>query len=290
MYGYVVPFKEKLAVNDFVLYRAFYCGLCKSTGRQFGQFPRFTTNYDMTFFSVFLHDCLTQEVVFNKEGCVCNPFKKKAIVAGNELLDKVAAVNIILSYYKAVDGVRDGEGAKMRIARRALKKPFKKAKDICPEIEEIVRRRYEQLFKMEKEGANGIDRVSDCFASLLRDVAAEVLGDKKDGFKLGVAYNVGKLVYLLDALDDVDEDFKKKRYNPLLAEFGGYKNRVQFIEDNRDELSFILNSACNRAISDFNNIAFTQSLNLMRNVLYFGLREKIKELLASKKKLPKPKI
>lgn len=277
-------------MNNFVLYRAFYCGLCKSTGRQFGQLPRFTTNYDMTFLSVLMHDCLSQDVVFKEEVCVCNPFKKKAVIGSNALLDKLAAVNILLSYYKAVDGVNDREGLSMRMVRRALKKPFKKAKEQCPQAETIIRTRYEALNALEKENAHGIDRVSDCFASLLRDVAADLLGENADAFKLGLCYNVGKLVYLMDALDDIDEDYKKKRYNPLLAEFGNYRGRQQFIEDNRDDLSFILNSACNRAIADFNNIRFTQSRDLMLNVLYYGIREKIKELLASKKKLPKPKI
>lgn len=290
MYGYVVPFKEKLDMPNFVLYRAFYCGLCKSTGKQFGQLPRFTTNYDMTFLSVFLHDCLSSDVELKEEVCVCNPFKKKPVVKNSELLDTIAAVNIIMSYYKAVDGIADGEGFKMRAVKRMLKKPFLKAKKRCGEVEEIVRTRYEALTQLEKANAAGIDRVADCFASLLRDTAKAVLKDKATEYMLGVCYNIGKLVYIMDALDDVDEDFKKKRYNPLLAGETRYENRRQFIEDNYDDLSFMLNSACNRAIADFNNITFTQSRALLTNVMYYGIREKIKELLESKKKLPKPKI
>lgn len=289
MYGYVVPFKEKLAMQNFVLYRAFYCGLCKSTGRLFGQLPRLTTNYDMTFLGVFLHDCKSFDVTLAEEGCVLNPFKKKPI-AKSKLVDEIAAVNIILSYYKAVDGVIDGEGGKMRIIKSALKKPFTKAKKMCPEIERITREKYEALQKAESEGGRGIDAMADYFASMLRDIMAQLLKEDADEYKKGVAYNIGKLVYLMDALDDVDEDFKKKRYNPLISEFGGYKNREQFIKDNYDDLSFMLNSSCNRAIADFNNIAFTQSYDLMQNILYNGIREKIKELLGSKKKLPKPKI
>lgn len=289
MYGYVVPFKEKLLLSDFVLYRSFYCGMCKSTGRQFGQFPRFTTNYDMTFFQVFLHDCLTHDVGIEPQGCVCNPFKKKPIAFG-ALVDKISAVNVILAYYKAEDGVRDKEGAKMRIVRSALKKPFKKAARICPEVAETVKKGYDRLFEMERSGTHGIDRVADCFASLLRDVADIILGESSDEYKRGVSYNIGKLVYLMDALDDIDEDSRKKRYNPLLVEFGDYTSREKFIADHYEDLSFMLNSTCNRAIENFNSIKFSQSLSLMRNILYHGLREKIKELLASKKKLGKPKI
>ena len=62
------------------------------------------------------------------------------------------------------------------------------------------------------------------------------------------------------------------------------------METKLNELSYVLKSAAKRAIDDFNNIVFTQSRNLMSNILYHGIREKIKELLYSKKKLPKPKI
>ena len=290
MYGYIVPDKSVLKIQDFVLYRAFYCGLCESIGRQFGQFPRYTTSYDFTFFSVFLHDCLSADVTITEEKCVGNPFRKKAVVKNSELLDTIAAVNIILSYYKAVDGVRDGEGSKMRIARRMLEKPFMRAKKRCPEIEEIARTRYEKLYALEQAGETGIDRLADCFASMLKDIAKILLKEKSDGFKEGVMYNVGKFVYLTDALDDVEEDFKKKRYNPLLKEFGNFTTREKFIADNYDDLCFMLTSTLNRAIADFNNIGFTQSYDLMRNILYDGMRAKIKELLSSKKKLPKPKI
>ena len=150
--------------------------------------------------------------------------------------------------------------------------------------------RYEKLYALEQAGETGIDRLADCFASMLKDIAKILLKEKSDGFKEGVMYNVGKFVYLTDALDDVEEDFKKKRYNPLLKEFGNFTSREKFIADNYDDLCFMLTSTLNRAIADFNNIGFTQSYDLMRNILYDGMRAKIKELLSSKKKLPKPKI
>ena len=74
MFGYVVPVKDELSQADFGLYRAFYCGICKSIGKQFGQLPRFTTSYDMVFLSVLLHDHTKQEVTFANQGCISNRF------------------------------------------------------------------------------------------------------------------------------------------------------------------------------------------------------------------------
>ena len=109
MYGYVTPIKEQMNTADFMLYRAYYCGICKATGKMFGLLPRFTTNYDIVFLSLLLHDFTVTDVKFESKGCVCNPFKKKTTVCRNELLDKIVNTNIIMSYYKTRDGVLDGE-------------------------------------------------------------------------------------------------------------------------------------------------------------------------------------
>lgn len=55
----------------------------------------------------------------------------------------------------------------------------------------------------------------------------------------GVVYNVAKFIYLADALDDIDEDYKAKRYNVFLANLP-YEGRERFIKDNYERLSFIL--------------------------------------------------
>ena len=85
MYGYVLPDKPNMFVKDYSLYKAFYCGLCKSTGKMCGQLMRFTTNYDMTFLNVLYHAILDKEVKFSEETCILNPIKKKSVVDDDEL-------------------------------------------------------------------------------------------------------------------------------------------------------------------------------------------------------------
>lgn len=289
MYGYVLPHKPELKMQDFVLYRSFYCGLCKSTGKQFGQMPRFATNYDMTFFSVFVHDMNVQEVSFNEEVCICNPFKKKLIVKSNALLDKIAAVNIIMLYYKADDAVKDRQGASARLVRSTLKRPYKKAVKLVSEADEIVKKRYAELDILEKAGETSIDKAAEPFSLMMKELCGLLVGED-EGLKTSLCYNLGKFVYLVDALDDIDEDSKKKNYNPFLASIGGYKNRRQFIDDNRADIEFILHSATNRVIECFNGIDFTQSYDLLKNIVHAGLRQKLTELLESEKKLKNPRI
>lgn len=288
MYGYVVPVKAELGQADFCLYRAFYCGICKSIGKQYGQMPRFTTSYDITFLSVLLHDVTKQHVDFVNQGCICGP-RKKTIVCRNELFDKIVAANMILAYAKADDDVIDGGGLKKKAARRMLKKHYRKAAAMLPEADSIVREQYAKLRELEKANTAGIDRVADCFATMLEKTGM-LLTNSADENLGKLLYNVGKFVYVADAIDDLGEDFKKKRYNPLIAEYGEFKSRKSFIEEHRAELTFLLAGTVNRAIECFNKMVFTEASDLLRNIIYKGLRSKCEELLASEKKLPPPKI
>lgn len=288
MYGYVVPDKSIIKKEEFVLFNAFYCGLCKSIGHAFGQVPRLTTNYDVTFFAVLAFDQSNYPVEFSLERCIGNPFRKKALIKDNALMRRIGDLNMILAYCKAEDNRIDKE-AGAGFGRQILKKHYKKAVEREPALDGIIKKNYEDLREREKANEPSIDIAADSFARMLRD-CAEVLIENISKEARGLVYNIGKFVYLADALDDTGEDHKKKAYNPFLAAFGGYKTRKQFISDNYSALEYVFATTVNRAIESFNGMTFNQSYGLLENIIYYGLRKKVKELLESAKKLRKPKI
>lgn len=290
MYGYVTPVKDTLRKQDYVLFRAFYCGVCVETGKGYGNLARYTTSYDIAFLAALAHDAASQPVEFEVAGCVGNPFTKKAMVKHNPLLERIAAANILLAYYKVLDDVIDGGGAKKRVARRALKKPYLKAKAFLPEADEIMAKRYAELREKEKTGEKSIDKAADSFALLLKETVNAVMDGKASENLLGLCYNIGKFVYLIDALDDIADDAKSGNYNPFLAAYGDFTGRKEFFEKHADDLGFIINSTVNRAIECFNGMNFTQSYSLLRNIVYEGLRTKTAEVLGADKKIPAPKI
>lgn len=290
MFGYVLPVKEELRRQDYVLYRAFYCGLCADIGRDYGQRPRFTVNYDVTFLSLLVHDIMGQDVEFSEERCAGNPFRKKVMIRGNELLSRVSAANILLSYYKLCDDVIDGGGVKKRVARSALKRAYQKAKAALPEADGIIGERYEALRALERAGETSVDRAADPFSTMLRDIVKVITMQKADDNALALCYNIGKFVYLLDALDDIDEDHRSGNYNPFLAAYGDFEGRKAFFAAHEGDIGFMLNTTVNRAIESFNRMSFTQSYTLLCNIVHKGLRAKAREVLESDKKLPRPKL
>lgn len=56
MFGYVFPCKMELKIKDYEKFKSYYCGLCLSLKNNFGNLPRLSLNYDMTFLSILLDD------------------------------------------------------------------------------------------------------------------------------------------------------------------------------------------------------------------------------------------
>ncbi len=290
MYGYIVPEKSTLSQSDFVLYRSFYCGMCCQTGKLYGQLPRFTTNYEFAFLSALLHDYACSDIIIEEHTCVLNPVKKKAVLMPDPLLERVCAANILLSYQKALDGIADGDGFKYRASRAMLKRAFTRAQKAYPAMWTEIERSYAVLSAVEKSNTKSIDRAADPFACLMAILPSYIIGRETDDNLKILCYNIGKFVYLADALDDITDDFGAKRYNPFLAAYGGFTNRKEFIAAHRADLEFCFAAVCARAQNALDKLTFSQSRSLIRNIVCDGMRKKAEELLGSAKKLPPPRI
>ncbi|HEY8419759.1 MAG TPA: DUF5685 family protein [Clostridia bacterium] len=294
MYGYVTPDKSKLYNKDFLLYRAFYCGVCKETAKNYGNLPRLATNYDIAFLGVFLHAYLNILPAFLNEGCILNPFVKKHIVKSSHLLKDITDLNLLLVYHNLLDNKIDSGGLKTEIALNVFKKHYQKSSQNLAQVDCIIKTQYERLRELERQNCPSLDQTADCFAVMLRESVLVIIkkhgGDCENQYLKDFLYNLGKLVYLLDALDDLNEDYKSKNYNPFLARFGNYKSKEQFIADNKSDLDFTFNITINKMIENFNLLPIKEGRDLLTNIIYYGLRRKFSLIMASKKKLKKEKI
>lgn len=215
MYGYVLPDIDKLDMQDFVFYRSVFCGVCKSIGKRLGTLARLATGYDMTFLCIAIANHIN--VPFDFEDCRCIASAKKHTIAmESTLVDKIADLSVILAYYKIDDDIRDDKGAKAKVARLLFQKAYNRAKSNSPDLDIIVAKHLHKLNKLEWAMTVGLDRVSDCFASLAKSIAQNLSGKTDDNFDK-MCYNIGKYIYLIDALDDVQDDFLAQEYNPFLV-------------------------------------------------------------------------
>ncbi|MFQ9424876.1 MAG: DUF5685 family protein, partial [Christensenellaceae bacterium] len=70
MFGYIRTDTPYLYIKDQMLYRAMYCGVCKGISASCGQCARMGLTYDVTFFSVILHNIAGEDVTVEKQHCL----------------------------------------------------------------------------------------------------------------------------------------------------------------------------------------------------------------------------
>ncbi len=121
-------------------------------------------------------------------------------------MEACADMSVILAWWKLKDGIRDETFFKAlacRLGAVFLRRGYKKAAAALPGFSENCRRRIEELSLMEEAGCKALDDVSDKFALILAG-AAEAAKDEKERRVLAqLLYQLGKLIYLLDALCDL---------------------------------------------------------------------------------------
>ena len=290
MFGYVLPDKPNMFMKDYALYRAFYCGLCKSIGKKCNQVMRFTTNYDITFLNVLYHAIFDVDVEIKEETCILGPFKKKSIAKDDELTQVIVDVNNILGHYKCVDDIKDNKSAsKWMFDKLVLKRHYKKAKVNLEKIDEIVSKGYEKLRDLEQEKCKSVDIVADPFANIMKGISKELFKEKFDDSIGDMMYALGKWVYIVDAIDDVEEDYKDKKFNLFLFDYD-YTDKKTFLIEKHDDLEFILKSCYKDIVDNFNKLKVKKYEGVLTNILWYGIKAKTEEILSRSEKCKRIRI
>ena len=285
MFGYVRTMDAELKVKEHELYKATYCGLCRSMGKCTGQCSRMTLNYDFVFLALTRYAISPCELKFKARRCLAHPFAKRSSMEQNEILDYCAEASAILNYQKIIDDINDEKGLKKLGA--VLLRPFvshsrKKAIKKNPalrELDSLISTKLDELNQLEKSDSIGVDVPAACFGDILGEIMSFDLNgtDKRIAFEFGK--HIGAWIYVADALDDMREDAKKGRYNPLLKLYGG---KIP----NEDELSLIYDATKNKlfaAASAFDLIDIDDEgiKNILSNILYIGIPKKTATIIDS---------
>lgn len=281
MFGYVKTDFPNLYVKDTVLYKAMYCGLCKSIGCACGQKARLVLNYDLTFLSVLLHNLLGIDVKVENQHCVIHRIRKRPVAVPDELSKRIGALNVILAYYKLSDDVVDN--GKGRVKRSFFKSAYKKAKKSEPELDKIVKERYKELLSYESNQCDSIDMVADPFGNMMQEIVRVFMGDKTNEQIEELAYNLGKWIYLIDALDDFDKDKKNKNFNVFINAYKNVENKKEMIEKHGQNLVIVFASVLTRIGELAKGLDYKFNHDLLDNVLLRGLSFQTKNIMENEK-------
>ena len=263
MFGYVRPARGELKCKEFDLYRATYCGLCRCMRRRYGLLAPMFLNFDFTFLALLLWE---PEAGFTpcRGRCHANPLIKKPMCPDSPALELAADESVILTWWKLRDTARDDGiwgGFPARILSALLRPAYRKAAGRRPEFNQAVCRSLEELSHLERENCPSLDRAADTFARLLQAAAP---ADGARGRILGqLLYHLGRWIYLVDAQDDLEEDRKAGRYNPVLARFGP--------EGDNKAMALTLDHSLEQMGAALQLGEFGCRMPILENVIYLGL-------------------
>ncbi len=282
MFGYIQPLKCELKVREFEYYRAAYCGLCHALCERYGFKARFIVNYDFVFIGLLLSSDGRSGESISKKRCLVCPKGRNCIKSF--AYDTAADVSVVLTYLKLCDDVDDygfWKGFfKGRIPRFFLRRAFKKAKKSLPDYAEQAERLYKELCDLEKARSASIDETADKFANMLATIPVE---EKATGriFK-EIFYHIGRFVYIIDALDDISEDYKKGEYNPIVCR---YELSSEVLSDEiKEKILITLEDSRQAILRAFELLGKTENENLLRNIIDYGMNNSIRKVLDKEKK------
>ena len=277
MFGYININQKELSDESKKAYQSYYCGLCRKLKSNCGTKGQMLLNYDMTFLIVLLtglYELENEEVEFT---CPLHPTKKRT-AWWNEATDYAADMNVILAYYNMLDDWKDEKSYTKRAFAKMLDKDYQRIMEKYPRQVTAIEQFMEKQAQAERENEKNLDIV----AGLTGEMTGEIFAWKKDVWEeelKTLGFYLGKFIYIMDAYEDVDEDIRKKSYNPrILAAEKDDENFDTFCK-------LLLTSMMSECAKSFERLPILLHADLLRNVLYSGVWSKYEYLQLKKKKL-----
>lgn len=284
MFGYVTVPKNLLTEEEYSVFRAYYCGLCKATGKCASQISRLGLSYDITFLALVLSSlCNLGET--KKSRCIIHPVKEFDVVFSDSAVNYSARAGVLLNYLKLADDWKDEKSLKSLCAMPALFFGYKRAFKGMSKQAEIINNQLKLLSRLEKENCTSIDETADAFAKITEALfTPEFITDEGQRRTLAwLGYNLGRWIYIIDAFDDFDEDLKNKSYNPLIL--SGNSSREECSLTIEESLIFTLENIA----SAFELLDFNKNKDIIGKIIYIGLKQKQELILHPKKSDEKPR-
>lgn len=321
MLGYVKIDKGELKVREYEVYTGYYCGVCKSIGRRYGQLPRMVLSYDAAFLAILLASLSDESDTPVQEHCIAHPVIKKKTVIRNRAIDYAGDVMLILAWYKLADDAADEGKAYAKPVMLMMKRIFRRLNSLYPELCSSVKCHLSALSALEREKCASIDMAAEAFSKIMEDIFTEGLqavygseppqqtspgADRSDygisgasGMQNGpcgfaspgsdtrellarAGYHLGKWVYMIDAVDDIEENIESGAYNPLLFRFkfdAANETADEFRARIEPDLRFNLYHYLAMLSRCTDSLDIRKNAGIIENVIYFGLNRKTEEII-----------
>lgn len=271
MFGYVTAYKPELKIKDYEAYKGVYCTLCKEMGKEYGLLSRFLLSYDGAFYVLYKMGIRNEKTNAEKSRCTFNPCKKCfKITCDSNIYKTASAITVILAYFKLKDNLNDSKTLKKLFLYLLL--PYfallkNKAVKKQPQVFQTIEKGMQEQFEIEKENDISIDKSADASAKMLSWLFSYGENGEIAEKSMQFGYQLGRVVYFLDAFDDYKVDIKTGSFNPF--------SDSQNVEDDAKISIRLSVGELTRVMQD---IKFNNFTPIIDNIIYDGLNYQLERI------------
>ncbi len=275
MFGYVKPYAPDLYVREYELYRATYCGVCKSMHRHTGFFSTLTLSYDMVFLALVRMLYGDRRIEVERRRCLVHPFRRRKMLKENAALEYTARVSALLIAENIRDDLHD-RGFFKRL-RALFLMPYaalsaKRAR--LPALSATIRTQLRRLYEMERAKETSVDTVASVFGELLGAVFSEGIREEDRETLYDIGHALGCYIYAADAAEDYEDDRRHGAYNPYVLSYGGAALTAEMKATVHTSLLLTL-SRLSGAIEYLPFGGADAVEHILKNTVYVGLPERL---------------
>lgn len=287
MLGYVKPLPQEMLVKHHSLYRAAYCGLCRSVKKNSTRFMLPFFSDDWVFLSVLRMAVSGEEVKTEKDFCFLHPFRRDhRRLADCPSLKFSALSSLVFTYEKMKDELQDRDssfGRRILIKllsprlKKSMEKHCKKDPDFLNFSQEISRL-LEQGKELEKQKSD-LDTMCSNFAACLSYAFSYGFDGENKRLLSGIGDCIGRFLYTLDAMDDLENNEKSGSFNPILNRY----TSVTEAKEHFPELDLVLSFYIQEAKLDLDLLSGEKNmLSVCENIICHGLPGAVRRILKPK--------
>jgi len=279
MFGYTVPLYTKMSPSDLSAYRRYYCETCHQLRSEYGIVSTSAVNYDMTFNTIIMNSFLNDVPYFKgTDSVICVLSKPKA---DSDIFRKMAAYTILLTKWELIDDKFDKPSIRSNAAALVLGRAISKAERSYPEYDEAVGKGFEELRRMEASECTDALLMGETFGRSLSFALKDIAGEKAGNDMEDLFTHLSASVYIMDAVDDLDQDYMDGTYNPLIVKERMFVNKKRFVEENLYELSDMLNGAIGNLQRSYSVVRKQMEFDVgvSDNIVYYGIADSARKVL-----------
>ncbi len=259
MFGYLAASEPDLSPEELRRYQAHYCGICRAIGVRAGQRCRVVLDHDLVFLSL-LHGSLSDNAETERPGrCLVHPLRAHRFLNTTHT-DYAADLNVALAYHKALDDWTDDHSVPARGAAALLEAPYQRIRARLSRQCEAIEQGLAAISEIEHASHSNPDEAAALFGRIMGELFVDDPTSVWAPSLYALGERLGRFIYLMDALCDVERDRARGRYNPLVGMDGAVPVALDALEVLAGQVAAV-----------FEKLPLERDLHLLRSVIYRGM-------------------